>query len=88
VLSRLGFLPPRVDIKASHDFLQDLVPKDIRRSLHVNLIHHGRRVCTPRVPACDRCVLLSVCPAGRGIEKVADSSQAVLGAPFNTLMPS
>jgi endonuclease III len=64
VLSRLGFLPSRVDIKASHDFLQALVPKEIRRSLHVNLIHHGRRVCTPGIPDCGRCVLLSLCPTG------------------------
>lgn len=68
VLSRLGFLPSGVDIKASHDFLQAVVPKDIRRSLHVNLIHHGRRICAPAVPNCGRCVILSVCPTGKRIE--------------------
>jgi Predicted EndoIII-related endonuclease len=67
VLGRLGFLPPRVDIKASHDFLQALVPKHIRRSLHVNLIHHGRQLCTPAAPACEPCPLLSLCPSGTRI---------------------
>lgn len=65
VLARLGFLPPKVDIKAAHDFLQALVPKGIRRSLHVNLIHHGRRICVPGTPDCGRCVLLSLCPTGK-----------------------
>jgi endonuclease III len=65
VLGRLGFLPPRVDIKASHDFLQAIVPTEIRRSLHVNLIHHGRQICVPRTPDCGRCALLSLCPTGR-----------------------
>lgn len=65
VLARLGLLPPNIDIKASHDFLQDLVPARIRRTLHINLVHHGRETCLPATPACHRCVLLAKCPTGR-----------------------
>lgn len=64
VLSRLGFLPTAVHVKAGHDFLQDLVPPPIRRSLHVNLVRHGRDTCTPGVPRCLDCPLLSLCPTG------------------------
>ena len=65
VLARLGLLPPDVDIKASHDYLQELVPNAIRGSLHVNLIHHGRAVCVPIGPHCEGCVLVTRCPTGR-----------------------
>jgi endonuclease III len=58
-------LPKRVGIKQSHDFLQALVPKPIRRSLHINLVHHGRAVCVPLNPRCDRCVLSSRCLTGQ-----------------------
>jgi len=61
VLTRLGVMRERVDIKASHDYLQPLVPVGIRRSLHMNLVHHGRSVCVPRRPKCASCVLLDLC---------------------------
>ncbi|MHC1579804.1 MAG: endonuclease III domain-containing protein [Candidatus Alkanophagales archaeon] len=36
-------------------------------TLHVNLIEHGRRVCTARNPKCDACVLRALCEfGGRG----------------------
>lgn len=53
ILDRLGFVPRKIDRKAAHDFLQDLVPSDLRHSLHVNLIHHGRAVCIPGTPRCE-----------------------------------
>jgi endonuclease III len=64
VLGRLGFLPAGMHVKASHDFLQDLIPVQIRKSLHVNLIRHGRGRCLPRTPDCGHCPLLSLCPTG------------------------
>lgn len=71
VLGRLGLLPPKVNIKASHDFLQSLVPEETRRSLHVNLIHHGRRTCIPSAPDCSHCILLSLCPTGKRLVHLA-----------------
>jgi endonuclease III len=65
VLSRLGMLPFDIDIKASHDFLQALVPTHNRRTLHINLVHHGRATCFPAAPACSRCVLATRCPTGQ-----------------------
>src|SRR5665213_2600561 len=66
VLGRLGFLPVGTDAKASHDLLQSIVPKGVRRSLHVNLIHRGRSVCVTPRPHCGRCLLLDICATGRG----------------------
>lgn len=65
VLDRLGFLPAGVHVKAGHDFLQALVPDGIRRSLHVNLIYHGRDRCIPGPPRCETCPLLDLCPTGQ-----------------------
>jgi len=31
----------------------------------VNLIRHGRRICTARAPACPECPLLELCPYGK-----------------------
>ncbi|HEX2092246.1 MAG TPA: hypothetical protein VHG28_07575 [Longimicrobiaceae bacterium] len=64
VLDRLGFVPSGMDRKKAHDFLQELVPPEIRFTLHVNLVHHGRLLCTPTNPDCDRCPLLDLCPTG------------------------
>jgi endonuclease III len=55
-----------VDAKAAHDFLQALVPTRLRRTLHINFVHHGRAVCIPTVPRCGVCVLRGRCPTGTG----------------------
>jgi endonuclease III len=64
VLSRLGFLPQDVHLKAAHNFLQDLVPLHLRRSLHVNLVRHGRAICVVGRPRCESCPILALCPTG------------------------
>lgn len=65
VLSRVGLLPPHIHVKAGHDFLQELVPKHLRRSLHVNLVHHGRAICVPGTPRCELCPIVELCTTGR-----------------------
>lgn len=65
VLDRLGFLSAGMHVKAGHDFLQAIVPRRIRRSLHVNLVRHGRDRCVPGTPRCEECPLLSLCPTGQ-----------------------
>jgi len=62
VFGRLGLVQPRA--KPRHDSFQALVPARLRKRLHVNLIHHGRAVCSGQEPKCDRCVLVSFCPQG------------------------
>jgi DNA (cytosine-5)-methyltransferase 1 len=67
VLSRLG--PYRelglslegLDHKKLQRELADLVPPNLRLSLHVNLVEHGRAVCRSPRPLCGQCELRNFC---------------------------
>lgn len=61
---RLGLFPPRASFEAAHDeMLRVTDPRDAYE-LHINLIHHGRKVCRP-VPRCEQCALRRMCPYWR-----------------------
>ncbi len=62
---RLGLAPDGSDAAEAHHRMHDLVPPADYYAVHMNLIRHGREVCQARTPACDACVLLDLCPAGR-----------------------
>jgi DNA (cytosine-5)-methyltransferase 1 len=64
VLTRLGVADPDIHRKRAGDPVQALVPTQMRYRLHVNLIHHGRALCLPANPHCDRCPLISFCRSG------------------------
>ncbi len=51
--------------KNDHDSFEAIVPDDMRKRLHVNLVHHGRTVCRSQAPRCGSCVLVSFCQAGQ-----------------------
>lgn len=44
------------------DHLQTLIPPELRYSLHVNMVSHGRKICTASKPMCGDCVLTTFCP--------------------------
>lgn len=46
------------------DFLQELISPSIRFSLHVNMVSHGRKICTARSPRCNACKINRYCPQG------------------------
>lgn len=58
---RLGIDLDGMDHKQLQRELADLVPPNLRRNLHVNLLVHGRKVCTPVAPACGDCDLRKFC---------------------------
>lgn len=64
IFDRLG-LVRKEGWKPAHDEYQALVPKPIRRRLHINLVHHGRAVCRSENPRCGNCTLVSFCEGGR-----------------------
>lgn len=64
VLDRLR-LVRRAGSKVKHEGYDAAIPRGMRRRLHVNIIHHGRAVCTSADPRCDQCVLVSFCETGR-----------------------
>lgn len=58
---RLGLTPETDPVKAERDLMQRLPKKQWIMYSH-RVIHHGRRVCRARKPACDRCGLDRWCP--------------------------
>jgi len=43
------------------DYLQALIPPPMRFSLHVNMVSHGRKICTARYPTCMACTINRYC---------------------------
>jgi endonuclease-3 len=65
VCTRLGLLRPKAPFDEAHDVMRDATEPGDVFELHVNLIRHGRRLCSARNPACPECPLLGVCPYGK-----------------------
>lgn len=69
VAARLGLLPEGMAVGASHAYLEARLPPEWGEQEvfdhHEVLMFHGQRVCFPRDPACERCVVLALCPTGR-----------------------
>lgn len=62
MLRRLGAVPPHVKHETINRNIREVVPPGIRYDLHVNMIYHGRSICTSRKPKCATCVLNDICP--------------------------
>lgn len=62
LVRRLG-LTREPDPEGIERELMELFPRDSWTLLSHLLIFHGRRVCTARKPACERCVLADICPS-------------------------
>ena len=69
ICRRLGWVrPTRPDKSCSpHDMnrVQNGIPPNLRLSLHVNLVSHGRACCIPSRPHCETCCLRQFCRMGR-----------------------
>lgn len=81
VLQRLGIIPSdcRYRRVSLHNQLQEAVAPERRRSLHVNLVVHGQRICTPLTPNCPQCSVRELCAwaaAGVLAEQVAAGPMA------------
>jgi endonuclease-3 len=61
VTKRLGLIGPRVSREKAHVELEQLVPEQDYYPFHLNLIRHGRRVCSSRKPQCPDCSLRDLC---------------------------
>jgi endonuclease III len=62
VAKRLGWIEGRALTPRKMDELQGKVPPELRFSLHVNMVSHGREICRAINPRCDICVLDRYCP--------------------------
>lgn len=62
---RTRMVPPRTGPAVAQARLTRLLPPDAMYGTHMRLVAHGRALCRARVPRCDRCPLVDLCPAGR-----------------------
>ncbi len=60
VTRRLGLIGA-VSREKAHVELEKLVPPENYCSFHLNLIYHGRQVCSSRAPSCQACTLRDLC---------------------------
>lgn len=67
VLRRVGLIPPNCSDQFAHGVMDRLVPAGKFYSFHVNLIRHGRKLCRPRDPLCERCPVVEYCDYGQEI---------------------
>jgi endonuclease-3 len=61
VTRRLRLIGAKVTADAAHIALERIIPPGWRYAMHINLIRHGRRICTAQCPACERCPLRAGC---------------------------
>jgi endonuclease-3 len=62
VTKRLGLVPTGSSAERAHRALEDIVPADLKISLHVGWIRLGREICRPGRPRCEQCPLIDLCP--------------------------
>lgn len=60
VTRRLGW-NDRKRADQCHEELEALVPPELRYALHVDCIAHGRSICRPEKPLCERCCVKRYC---------------------------
>jgi endonuclease III len=61
VTGRIGLRPEKMSNEIAHRYLAELFPPETYKAAHLNIIRLGREVCHPRKPACEVCVLQSLC---------------------------
>lgn len=65
ILRRVGLIPPKCSDHFAHEVMNRVVPAGRFYSFHVNLIRHGRKLCRPRDPLCERCPIVEYCDYGQ-----------------------
>ena len=65
VLRRVGLLPAKCADARAHQLMTAMIPAGKFYSFHVNLIRHGRKLCRPRDPLCERCPIVEYCDYGQ-----------------------
>lgn len=65
VLRRVGLIPRKCTDRRAHEIMNSRVPEGKFYSFHVNLIRHGRALCRPREPLCERCPIVEYCDYGQ-----------------------
>jgi endonuclease-3 len=67
ILRRVGLIPQKCTDARAHQLMNRIVPPGKFYSFHVNLIRHGRALCRPRDPLCERCPIVEYCDYGQSL---------------------
>ena len=67
ILRRVGLIPRKCTDRRAHEIMNALVPSGKFYSFHVNLVRHGRAICRPRDPLCERCPIVEYCDYGQSV---------------------
>jgi endonuclease-3 len=67
ILRRVGLIPQKCTDARAHQIMNSIVPPGKFYSFHVNLIRHGRTLCRPREPLCERCPIVEYCDYGQSV---------------------
>jgi len=59
--TRFGLIDDATTADQAHDVLNEIIPDDIKYSLHVLLISHGKEYCSAQNPNCDNLVCDRYC---------------------------
>lgn len=72
VTKRLGLLDAKTTADQAHDMLEQIVPDEEFYPAHLNIIRHGREVCSARNPKCKQCPLTAYCQYYQEVVKQND----------------
>lgn len=61
VMKRLGLLPGINSPHKAFFFLRNIIPPGKGTTMHMNVIRHGREICSARKPLCENCPLKNIC---------------------------
>jgi endonuclease-3 len=67
VTKRLGIIPQKMSAEKAHKLMNELAPDEEKKSLHINFIIHGRKICTARNPNHEVCILNELCDYYRNL---------------------
>ena len=61
ICQRIGIVMMGLHHKDAQTLLARAFPKSLRYSLHVNMLAHGKAICTPQNPKCNVCAISGFC---------------------------
>ena len=67
IAERMGVIPRGLKHYQAQQRLPKYVPVGRSKQLHIGMVVHGRRVCLPQKPTCNRCVIAALCKTGKNI---------------------
>lgn len=77
ICQRLGIIDTGLDHKKSQKLLANMFPQKLRYSIHVNMLAHGRKICTPSKPKCEQCVISGFCEYPRVGKKPKEDNRFI-----------